>query len=246
MNEHQHNRNSKSRSTYFQKYSVERMKAIKRLIQNFEAQGRQKQYSISIDGEVVIPKGTPSDKFDDYTDFIEPHTERIDVRLYFGNSPNFKQHSFQVAEPSLSGLDSTDGNVNEKIAQALERQELEMENERLRKELKRKTKKLRRYRQYEEENEGKSLDLNGLVTKGFELFGNIKQGKPALETDMAGLESTKVEFEDEQTESEKLFAQLKATYPEKALLGAIELWEILIKHPQLREEFSEIINKHNK
>lgn len=241
MENHHSNKNTRVRGAFYKPFSKERVRAIKRLIENFESQEKVKHYSILVDGEMVVPKGSNSESFDDYETFLDEHTERVEIRLYQGESPNFKLHVFDLKEqPSLNGLGSfSPQTIEEHVAKALEKRELEMELDNLRRELKRKTKKLRKYK---ENDDSSGIDLNGIVTKGFELFGNLNKKELPSETPIQGLATSELEIESEKSESEKYFSHLKKRYSEKELIYAVRLWELLIQHPDLHQEFKTIIN----
>lgn len=229
----------------FQKpYSPERMANIKRLIENFQRQGTTKRYAILIDGEVCIPHGSSIDVFDDYLDFLHPESETVEVRLFHGESPNYKLHVFSLHEtPQNYGLGGYDAprTYEEIVAHAVEKQKLEFELESTKDKLKRKNKKLRKYK---EMGEKPGFDLGGLFSKGLEIISGFNGAKKEVaQSGVSGLDENQAEIVSEESSSlDKLFAKLKKNISQKDLEFSLRLCEFIIQHPELQPQFKEIIN----
>lgn len=230
---------------FHERYSEERLQSIERLINNFQDQGRKKRYSISVDGELIVPCTSDPEQFSEYMEFMEPHTEQIEVRLYFGDSPNSNKYIFHVKEQSLEGfqkqvLGSLD--VDSKIEEALEKQRLETEVEELRKNVKRLKRKLKTAKEQLGE---KGVDVKELLSQGMQLYGAFNNKTPALPTP-TGLGEAEVQIEKERSEADKFYEELKVKFSEKELERALKTWELYAQHPELRNEFHTIINANTK
>ena len=225
-------------------YSKERMEAIKRIVAKYGNQGRKKRFSISVDSELIVPVTTDIDLFDDYLDFIDSHTRNIEVRLYFGDSPNANRYIFYLQESALDGFktkQNEDVNVDKKIEEALQKQSLETQVVLLEKKVKRLKRKVR---SYEEQLGTKSTDVKELLSQGLQLYGEFK-GKtpPTTTTPVHGLPIAEVELEAELSESDQFYQELKDNYGEERLEKALHIWEIFTKHPELKQEFQSIVNQ---
>jgi hypothetical protein len=233
-------------------YSPERLESLKRIILKAHDNGKPKRYSIVIDGEMIVSNTSDPDKFDDYQEFLEPHTKYIELRTYFGSSPNCNTYKFFMRPATLQGLPQQPVmDVQEKIKEALSRQRLETTIMLLEKD---KTqledlvlslrKKLKGYKKLQAKLDEKQIDIGDLFTKGIELFGAFQGKKNATaSTPVQGLppEPPQVEMVEEQTEADKHFEELKSEYSDKELLRALRASEVFAKYPELREEFHAIV-----
>ncbi len=233
---------------YNETYSRERVEALKQLVYKFQQQGRPKYFSISIDGELIVPRTEDTETFDEYLDYMELHTETVEVRLYFGESRNSNRYIFHLRQQSLNGIGAT-VDMDSRVEQALEKHKLETRIMLLETELKRKRKKLRSFKELQAELDDKQIDIKELLTKGMELYGQFQASKVPGINGVQGLPPTEpVEIERELSEADKFYEQLKEQCSDKELLRAIRTWEILSKYPELRGEFNAIIqskNQHN-
>jgi len=221
-------------------YSEERLETIKRLIANFEQKGRKKRYSISVDGELIVPTTYEQDSFDEYLDYVEPHTEIVEVRTYFGDGPNCNRYIFHLKQvPVLNGPGMPTLDAQSQIEQALEKQQLQTKIMLLEAELKRKKKKLKVLKEgYQEE---KPFDMKDFLVKGMELYGQFKGGAPIPQLPLQG-PPAEVEIEQELSEADAHYAKLKEQFGEKHLVKALQLWEVFMLHPDLQSEFTQIIS----
>lgn len=227
-------------------YSKDRMEAIKRIVAKYGNQGRKKRFSISVDSELIVPPTTDIDMFDDYLDFIDTHTRNIEVRLYFGDSPNANRYLFYLQEPALDGVKSKQNegiDMDKKIEEALQKQSLETQVVLLEKKVKRLKKKVK---SYEEQLGTKSTDVKELLSQGLQLYGEFKGKTPPTPTPVHGLPHAEVELEEELSECDKFYEELKEIYGEKHLVKAINTWGVFAKHPELHQEFHAIINQKSK
>lgn len=223
-------------------YSKERLDAIKRLVSNFYEQGRKKKYSISVDGELIVPCTNDPSTFDEYMDFIEPHTQNVEVRLYFGNSPNSNRYIFHLKEYALNGIHEKTEDVETRIASALERQSLLTEVEYLR----RKVKKLKlKLGETEEQLGDKQVDVKDLLSQAMQLYGHFNNKTPPISNPIQGIAESEVEIEAELSVTDKFYQELKDEYGEDKLERAIKTWEVFAKYPELRQEFYAVVNSKN-
>lgn len=223
-----------------ERFSHERLDAIKRIILNFQQQGRKKRYSISVDGELIVPCTADPEQFGEYMEFIEPHTQQIEVRLYFGDSPNANRYIFHLNDQSLEGITASHlagGNVESKIEEALEKQRLETEVEDLRKKVKRLKRKLKNANV---QLDDKQVDFKELITQGMQLYGTFNSKAPVAPPTTLG--QAEVQIIPELTEADKFYNELKEKFSEKELERALKTWDLFASHPELRSEFHKIIN----
>lgn len=235
---------------FYKPYSPERLANIKTLIENFERQGTTKRYAILVDGEVCIPQGSSLEDFDNYLEFMHPESETVEVRLYQGESPNYKLHVFNIRETAphsygLNGVGSPQS-VEEQIAKAIEKKQLEWELEKTRDKLRRKNKALRRFR--EEGDEKPGLDLNGILDKGIQLLGTMKGAPKELpENGISGVEEgNQAHIVEQAGECEKYLSKLKQKFAEQDIIQAMRLAEFILKNPQLHPQLREILENAKK
>lgn len=229
---------------FHEPYSEERLNAIKRIVETQQSQGKQKRYSISVDGEMIINNTADLELFDTYLEYIEPHTEKIEVRLYFGVSPNGNRYVFHLKEKSFNGLGDPGKpvHVNDMIAEALERQSIESELI----ELRRKYKKLKRkYKVAESELSDKQGDVKDLISQGMQLYGAFNAQKSANQQVQGLPPVEEVQIERELSEADKFYEELKSQLGEPKLTAALKTWAVFATHPELRSEFQAIVNQKN-
>lgn len=230
---------------FHEPYSEDRLSALKRLLEKLQIQQRRKRYSILVDGEMIVHNSYDPTLFDDYLDYVEPHTNTVEVRFYFGDSPNANRYVFHLKEQSTHGLNGLKGgkpeNVNDLIAEALEKQSIESELILLRKKYK-KTK--RRLKEAEQLLEEKQVDVKDLLSQGMQLYGAF-QGKNPVANTVQGLPPiSDVEIEPELSEADEFYEELKDQLGEEKLIGALKTWKIFAKHPEMRSQFLEIIQSN--
>jgi len=242
----QRRKKKSSGKVYHEVYNPERIERLKSIVSDFQKQGSQKFYSILVDGETVVAKNQNADNFDNYKKYLLSNTQNIEVRMYFGTSPSSNRHVFQTAQTSLGGLRQED--VEEQIKKALAKQKAENELENLKKELKNKDKKLLKMKALEVEIEElkKKQDIKALLKDGMSLVQNFKSGtSPALQGISENNTEVEVEIEEEyeETKADKFYNQLLEDYGEDKVIKAIKTWQIFTKYPDLKNEFSEIVNQ---
>lgn len=228
---------------FHEPYSEDRLNGLKRLLEKLQSQQRKKRYSILVDGEMIVHNSYDPESFDDYLDYVEPHTNTVEVRLYFGDSPNGNRYQFHLKEPSFDGLNGFKGgkeNVNDLIAEALEKQSIETELTQLRKKYRKTKRKLREAEQLLEE---KQVDVKDLLSQGMQLYGAF-QGKNPTAGTVQGLPAvSEVQIEPELSEADEFYQELKEQLGEEKLMNALKIWKIFAKHPEMRSEFLEIIQE---
>jgi len=230
---------------FHEPYSEDRLNALKRLLEKLQSQLRKKRYSILVDGEMIVHNSYDPALFDDYLDYVEPHTNSVEVRMYFGDSPNANRYLFHLKEQTTNGLNGFKGgkeNVNDLIAEALEKQSIESELTQLRRKYK-KTK--RRLREAEQLLEEKQVDVKDLLTQGMQLYGTFQGRNPAAGTVQGLPQTSDVEIVQELSEADEFFQELKEQLGEEKLVNALKIWKIFAKHPEMRSEFLDIIQQNS-
>lgn len=228
---------------FHEPYSEDRLNALKRLLEKLQSQLRKKRYSILVDGEMIVHNSYDPELFDDYLDYVEPHTNTVEVRLYFGDSPNGNRYLFHLKEQTTNGLNGLNGgkeNVNDLIAEALEKQSIESELTQLRKKYK-KTK--RRLREAEQLLEEKQVDVKDLLSQGMQLYGAFQGNNPAAGTIQGLPPVSDVQIEPDLSEADEFYQELKEQLGEEKLMNALKIWKIFAKHPEMRSEFLDIIQE---
>lgn len=224
-----------------EKYSPERLNSLKRLISNFEQQGRRKYFSIAIDNEVVIPRTDELEQFDLYMDYMDTHTKLIDVRLYFGESFNSNRYLYFLNENELNGFEN---NSESKINEMLEKKDLETRIYLLEKKLKRKKKQLKYFKSQQTDEKETPFDLSGILNKGAAIIGSL-QNQEAQPKQMEGVKEQEVQIEHEQSQNDLVFQRLKEIHSEQEITYALRVWEIIIKNPNIQQRFNEILKEYN-
>ena len=242
----QHKRKKKSSGKVFREvYNPERIELLKSIVNDHYKQGSRKFYSILVDGETVVAKTSDSRSFDNYKKYLMSNTKTLEIRMYFGNSPSANRHLFQMSTTGLGGFRPED--VEEKIKQALAKQKIENELIYLRKELKRKNKKLLKLKELEAELEKakQKPDLEKIIEKSANLFHSIKGNKPptALQGAPENNSEVEVEIEAEETEADRFYQNLLDNYDEKEVIRALKTWAVFTKYPELKDEFVAIVNQ---
>lgn len=256
MEDQKFQRNNQTR-TIKEPYSRERLENLRNIVSRFRKNGKGKRYSIIVDGEMVIPKTDDPDQFDEYLDYVNHLTYYVEVRTYFGNSPNCNIYRFDLREnPSYHSLNGPAPlgavEIQEKIQDALSRQRLEtdillLEREKAQRdsEILNLKKKLKGYKKLQAKLDEKQIDISDLFTKGIELFGAFqakKMGAPGQVQGLPGPAPAEVEITREVSEADQHFEELKTVYSDKELLRALQASELFAKYPELRKEFQAVVN----
>lgn len=237
------NKNPKKTGKVFNEpYNIQRINRLKGIIKGIHEQGGCKFYSIFVDGEMVVAKNDNIELFDNYHQYMEPNTQQVEIRLHFGRSPNCNRHIFHTNQTALSGVPAKD--VEQRIKEALEKQKMETEIDLLKKELKRKSKKLKQFKTLQEELDDKQIDIKDLIKQGMEIYGQFNANKAgAINPTVHGAPEVEVEVESEpETKADKHYQKMKNEYSEKELEKALKTWEIFTAYPELRKEFTELVN----
>ena len=79
------NKNSNPKKTgkvFNENYNTQRIQRLKSIIKSIHDQGGTKFYTVLVDGEMVVPKNDNIELFDNYEQFMEPNTQKVEVRLH--------------------------------------------------------------------------------------------------------------------------------------------------------------------
>ena len=232
------------RSILNEPYDLGRIERLKSIITDFNDQGNRKFYAIHIDGEMVVSRNADAQQFDNYKRHMTPTTKRIEIRMFFGDSPNCNAHIFHTNAQELNGAPQKD--VEQRISEALEKQRMETLITSLKTEVKRKTKKLKQYKAIQAELDEKQIDLKGLISKGMELYGqySANKGGASSPTPVQGTPETEVEIEvQEESKADRQYARMKKELSEKELIKALRTWEVFTAYPDLQSQFTELIKQ---
>ena len=253
MSDFEENKSHRRANVFNEKYSHERLSYLKRLISNQNQQGIKRDYSLSIDGETIIPRTSDPMLFDSYLRFIEPHTKTVEVRLYFGDSPNSNLYIFDVAPTQYGpGLGSPPPEVpahkDEVVMLMMEKKDLEKDLLFVNAELKRYKKKIKKHKK----NQGESTGMKDVILNGLEIFKQYamaKAGAPAAlqaPRQMEGVEES-VHIEPERpSRADRRFQSLKESLSEKQLDQIIAAWSMIAKYPDVMAKVAELLESKNK
>ncbi len=241
-------------------YSVEAIDRLRNIVANFYHQGDRKYYSVSVDGEVVVPKNCDGRKFTRYLPFVTKHTQMVEVKMYSGYSPNCNKYQF-ILNRGLSGMSHQPVNVQTEVNRALEEQQLRHEMELLREELEKKKRKLKKYKELTEEGESGLDKFRDLLKSGVELAGALglrkvpglagaPENKPEAEVEVTVESDKKPESKEQpkanESESKKIYDELLAKVGEKEIKRALRIMALLSAHPELEETLTKELNKNQK
>lgn len=239
--EHQEIERRTNGSNFTEGFDPLRIERLRTIIQDYEDQGKAKRYCIIVDGEMVVPVNSEASNFDNYKRYIIGNSNTVEIRMYFGKSPNFNRHVFKTNYSALAGTPSKD--VDQIVKDALEKERKDNKILMLEQELKRKNKKLKQYKALQATLDEKKLDLKDLVKDGIQLMGQFQAMKNGA-TPVQGIQEAEVEVKVESESPIDLhFNQLKKDYEGEELEKAIKIWEIFTAYPQLQKEFMSIINQ---
>ena len=239
--EHQEIERRTNGSNFTEGFDPLRIERLRTIIQDYEDQGKAKRYCIIVDGEMVVPVNSEASNFDNYKRYIIGNSNTVEIRMYFGKSPNFNRHIFKTNYSALAGSPSKD--VDQIVKDALEKERKNTKILMLQQELKRKNKKLKQYKALQATLDEKKLDLKDLVKDGIQLMGQFQAMKNGA-TPVQGIQEAEVEVKVESESPIDLhFNQLKKDYEGEELEKAIKIWEIFTAYPQLQKEFMSIINQ---
>ena len=130
-------------------------------------------------------------------------------------------------------------NVKEQIEQALEQQRQEHLIDYLKRELKRKNKKLKAYKALELELQAEKIDIKDLFRDGLNVFlANYNKNNPQTSQPALAGNTSQVEVEVEETPQslvDQEFERLKKKFTEREILLAIKNWEDVIEYSHKTE-----------
>lgn len=123
-----------------EKYSQQKIDNLYNYLQNSKDQSDPEDYEIFVDSFKVIKRTNDLDRFESYSNFIQPETKTITIVIYDGSSPRNTKHIFTIREDNPGGLNGidVDTRIEEKLKIEKEKWEtglLKLENEKLKAEL---------------------------------------------------------------------------------------------------------------
>lgn len=247
IQEHYIEKRNNGSQVYTEPYSKESVNRLKSMIFTFFNQGEKKYYSISVDGENVVPKNYDGRNFSKYMQFVNKHTKVVEVRMYQGESPNCNIYRF-IINKEITQLGKTPViDVQKQIDKALEDQKLKQELSLLRKELEKKKKKIKKLK--EEGTNG--VDFDKIFSRGIEVIGAIKgngassnlSGTPNVPESEVEIEIEEKSTSPEYDKSHKVIQELLKIVDEKSLFNAVGWVAVLVTNKELQEKIENEINK---
>lgn len=151
-----------------QKFSQAKVDKLYNLLQLNIDNGTPQDYSIFVDGILVVKRTDNLDRFEDYTDFVEADTRDITIRIYNDRSRRNDKYIFMMQSEG-EVLDGLEGSFAEKM----ELQRQQHEYERLRESYGRLEKELQEANEYIDDLEG---TIGTMKRKKFHM-GNLDLGQ---------------------------------------------------------------------
>lgn len=229
-------------------YSEQGIERIKRLLRNFKEIGETKYYSILIDGETVVPKTSDPDLFDSHSDFFNDLTREVQIRLYYGNSPNCNTYKFSVSETQpIAGVSESN-----RVAEALASQAKDMKIVELKSKIKRLKKKNIKLKNSLEQNSSvfKKGNMEGFKEYLGPVLGGLLQrfggaSGPVPNAGMAGVDNgAEVELEPSiDPENLAMIEALEKEYGAEQTRGIIKFIIRLARHEDLIGQVSEALRE---
>jgi hypothetical protein len=234
-------------------YSAERLESLKKIVeQRYEPNiSKGKRYCILVDNEIVVGTTTDPAKFDDYFDFVEPHTRSVEVRLFFGTSPNHNKHIFRCTPNNgLSGIEQ-----HSKIEEERQRWKLEQDlgsykrkARKYKRRLAKATSMLEEANTENEELQGNN-DIKNIVVQALSFMRSGKKSdddsplhgspnQPQSEVEIEGI-TQESEVSDAALRFDALMSEYEVTNPK----GVLKMMEVLIKRPDIQKVVFEMIKK---
>lgn len=257
MEEHENINNKRRGKTMEEPYSDVRIERFKYLVRDAYQKGQRRYFSIIVDNEVVVPKTHDFKQYDFYKRYVYGHTKVVEVRMYFGKSPNFNRYIFRQQKASLSGV--PDNNVNTIVKEAIEKERARNKVEWLERELSRKNKKLKQYKALDAELNKNKIDINQLMQMGLgAIIGFVQKRKSEnqeKETNQQLAEpkqpekaNVEVEVQPAQPQPngdqdlDELYNGLKGMSP-KEVKNSLNLLKVLSNNPELKQDFLKRANE---
>ena len=123
-----------------EKYSEQKIDNLYNYLQNSKEQGESEDYEIFVDAFKVVKRTNDLNRFETYSNFIQPETKTLTIVIYDGTSPRNTKHIFTIKEDNTNGLSGVDVDtrIEEKLRLEKEKWEtdlLKKENEKLKTDL---------------------------------------------------------------------------------------------------------------
>lgn len=217
-------------------YSDDAVERLRQMIYTYYRQHRRKFYAILVDGEIVVDKTSDGRKFSAFRDFINDHTRTVEVRMYYGSSPNCNRHVFHKPH-TMAGIPRQDQpDVEQEVQKALEKQRQEFEMKRLKKQLKKKEKKILELEEELASKETGLEQLTGLTKVISDGIGMVTGKDTAQPVSGAPEQDAEVTIEPEQQdESKAIYDALVNEIGMEKIKETLGLMQLLASHPELKE-----------
>ena len=232
--------NSTKGNVRYSDYSLERVMALKRIVERNSHNQKHKRYSILVDEEMVVAITSDPQEFEDYLQFVESFTTQIEVRLYFGNSPHHNKHIFRTDHHGLSGV-----NLSTKAAEDKKLWELEINAKKYKKKAQKYRRKLEAVSQELEELAFENQELaDKTSTKNIltEIIAGIKSGGLSKGMESQGVNQPVGEVEIEgldedagASETALKFDQLMQEFKITNSKTVLRMVSTLVQYPDLQK-----------
>ena len=207
----------------YETYSRQKIDTLYQYLQNSKEQGEPEDYEIFVDAFKVVKRTQDLNRFETYSDYIQPETKEVTVVIYDGTSPRNTKHIFKLKEDAdkqaLSGLE-IDSRINERIKAEKEKWETDLlrkENEELKQELADADEEIEKLEAQLEQSKGNKGFSMGNVNVGefasIMLEGMIRRN-PQMLAKLPGGEALAGVIIQDNEEKEKLLTKAPEAEPE--------------------------------
>jgi hypothetical protein len=207
----------------YETYSRQKIDTLYQYLQNSKEQGEPEDYEIFVDAFKVVKRTQDLNRFESYSDYIQPETKEVTLVIYDGTSPRNTKHIFKLKEDAdkqaLSGLE-IDNRINERIKAEKEKWETDLlrkENEELKQDLADADEEIEKLEAQLEQSKGNKGFSMGNVNVGefasIMLEGMIRRN-PQMLAKLPGGEALAGVIIQDNEEKEKLLTKAPEAEPE--------------------------------
>ena len=206
----------------YEAYSRQKIDNLFQYLTNNKENGEPEDYEIFVDAFKVVKRTQDLNRFENYTDYIQPDTKEVTIVIYDGTSPRNTKHVFKIKEDAdkqaLSGVE-IDNRINDRLRQEKEKWEsdlLRKENERLTTELSEADDLIEELEQKLAQGKEKGFSMGNINVGEFAsvvLEGMIRRN-PQMLAKLPGGEALAGVIMEDNDEKEKLLNKAPETEPE--------------------------------
>lgn len=223
-------------------YSEDRIERLKNILIDSKEDGIERQFTILVDGEVVVPRTNEINYFDKFRKYYVAGSKRLEIRLFFGDSPNFNRYVFHASTQELMG--AKEPFVNDRVQEAVEKERMLTTIVNLQKKVKRKSKRIKLLKEELSTYSDKKNPLNGLIEMVATNFIASKTGASDLSGTTEEETEVSVEVEDQvPSKADTVYQDLKDSYPDDQVEHVLAIAIIYLQDKTFKEKVDQIIHQ---